>query len=233
MDLFTSFGAALSDNIILSILIALLGGIISSFSPCILSTLPLIIGYISIGENKEIKQKSRNRSSNLKLSLFFSIGIILTFTTLGSLSVILGKNLRIWGKYWYLFLAFILLISSLQLIGIINVKKCCKIPILKKNFFGAFTLGIIGGIFCSPCSTPVLVAILAYISEKSNIILGVILMITYSIGFCILIFLSGLYADFINKLSENTKYMKILNILQILFGIIILILSFYLFYLGF
>lgn len=233
MNLINDFAAMISNNSILAIIIALIGGIVSSFSPCVLSTLPLIIGYLNLDENKKKEDKVDKRNSNLRLSLSFSLGIVLTFTALGSLSVLLGKNLRIWGSYWYLFLAVILLLSSLQLIGVINVKKYCKIPILKKNVFGAFFLGIIGGIFCSPCSTPILVAILAYISEKSNIILGIILMISYSLGFCILIFLSGMYADFINRLSDNKKYMKSLNILQILLGIIILFFSFYLFYLGF
>ena len=69
----------LTTNYILSFVIIFIAGIVSSFSPCTLSVLPLIIGYVSNKDNKN--------NSSLKYSIFFSLGIIITYTIIGVISV--------------------------------------------------------------------------------------------------------------------------------------------------
>ncbi len=229
-ELFNNFSNIISNNMIIAMLVTLLGGIISSFSPCTLSTFPLIIGYLNLNDKKNDLSKKNN---NLILALCFSLGIIITFSALGVISSLIGYSFRIWGKFWYLLLAIILLIVSLQSFKIINIKKYCKIPILRKNPFSAFLLGILGGIFASPCSTPVLIAILTFIAKEGNIVFGITLMLIYSLGYCAIIFLIGIFGDIINKVSYIEKYNKIIEYLNAIFGIFILLLSFYLFYIVF
>jgi cytochrome c biogenesis protein CcdA len=98
---------------------------------------------------------------------------------------------------------------------------------------GALTAGILGGIFSSPCSTPVLIALLAIVAGKGSLVWGIILLMLYSIGHGILAVIAGTSVGFVRGLSANPKYGKASTALKITLGAIILIIGVYMFYLGF
>lgn len=230
-ELLNNFTTIIENNYTISLIIALIGGIIASFSPCTLTTFPLIIGYLNLDERS--KNGKKIKYLNLKISILFSVGIAFTFTLIGVLSSIIGNSLRIWGNYWYLFLAIILLFVSLQILKVINLKEYCKVPVLRKDPISAFFLGIIGGIFASPCATPILITILSFIAQKGNIIYGISLMIAYSIGYSSIILLIGIFGDVFKNINDTQKYTKIVKIINYAFGMITLLISFYLFYIAF
>ena len=103
----------------------------------------------------------------------------------------------------------------------------------KKGFIGAFLAGILGGVFSSPCSTPVLIALLAIVAGKGSILWGILLLMLYSIGHGILAVIAGTSIGMVQKLSSNTKYGKASTVLKMLMGTLILLVGFYMFYLGF
>ena len=226
-NLINNFSAFLSNNIWLALLTAFLAGIVSSFSPCVLSAIPLIVGYVGGygGKNKKLAYK---------YSLIFCLGIVITFVILGIVSALLGKLFTGAGRWWYIVLGIIMLIVGLQLIGVINFgNNSCRVPDRRKGIAGAFFLGILGGILCSPCSTPILAAILAFVASKGNILLGVIMLLLYSLGHCILIFMAGTSVGFVEEISNSDKTRRIGRILKILLAVIIFIMGFYLLYIGF
>jgi cytochrome c biogenesis protein CcdA len=103
----------------------------------------------------------------------------------------------------------------------------------KKGFAGAFITGILGGIFSSPCSTPVLIALLAIVAGKGSILWGILLLLLYSVGHGILAIVAGISVGFVQKLSSSEKYGKASSVLKIATGTLILLIGFYMFYLGF
>ncbi|MCR1933091.1 cytochrome c biogenesis CcdA family protein [Clostridium tepidum] len=225
-DIITKGINLMGDSVFLALLISFLGGIISSFSPCVLSSIPLIIGYVN-------KYGKDNKKTAFKYSLFFSLGIVVTFTTLGIVSSLIGRIFTSGGKLWYLLLGSIMLFVGLQIIGVIEPKnKSCKVPKRKKGILGAFFLGILGGVLSSPCSTPVLIAILAFVGSKGNILLGFLMLFLYSVGHCFVIILSGISLSFAESLSQSSKANKVNNLLKIILGINILAIGLYLIYLG-
>lgn len=226
-SLIQNFSTFLSNNIWLALITAFLAGIVSSFSPCVLSTIPLIIGYVGgyAGKDKKLAYK---------YSFIFCLGIIVTFTLLGIASALLGRLFTGAGKWWYLILGAIMLIVGLQLIGVIEIgNNSCKVPNRRKGIAGAFFLGILGGVLSSPCSTPILAAILAFVASKGNILLGVIMLFLYSIGHCVLIFMAGTSIGLVENISNSSKTKFIGKLLKILLSVIIFIIGFYLLYLGF
>ncbi len=103
----------------------------------------------------------------------------------------------------------------------------------KKGFIGAFVAGILGGIFSSPCATPVLIALLAIVAGKGSILWGILLFLLYSVGHGILAVVAGTSIGFVQKLSASDKYGKASTVLKIIMGALILLIGFYMFYLGF
>lgn len=227
-NLFEQFGVLITQNIWISILVALIAGVVSSFSPCALSSIPLIIGYVG-GYNETDKKKP------LIYSLIFSLGIAVTFTVLGVLSATIGRMFTVIGTWWYLILGAIMLVVALQMFEIIKIgsSSVCNIPKKRKGILGAFLLGILGGIFSSPCSTPVLIAILTFVAEKGNVLLGGILLLVYSIGHCVLVIIAGTSVGFTQSIVNSDKTNKTANIVKYIFAGLILLLGLYMLYLGF
>ncbi|MCX8074184.1 MAG: sulfite exporter TauE/SafE family protein [Clostridia bacterium] len=226
-SLFEQFGILLTQNVWISILVALLAGIVSSFTPCSLSSIPLIIGYVG-GYNESDKRKP------FIYSLIFSLGLAVMFTILGVLSVTIGRLFIGIGAVWYTILGLILLMVALQMLGIINIgSNVCNVHKKKNGVIGAFLLGIIGGVFSSPCSTPVLIAILTFVAEKGNILLGGSLLLVYSIGHSILVIIAGTSVGITQSIVSSDKTNKIAVIMKYIFAVLVLWLALYMLYLGF
>ncbi len=226
-SLLESFSTIIENSYFWAPFIALIAGILTSFSPCSLSGVPLVIGYVGGTDSKDPKIA-------LKLSLVFSVGRAIAYTALGVLAVIFGNFLRFAGNWWYLVLSVILILMVLQLWEVINILP--KNNLISKNkkrgYIGAFFAGILAGLFSSPCSTPVLIVLLAIVGTSGNLLFGIVLLLLYAIGHSVLIVMAGTSIGFVNKMNESKKYEKVSNIIKITMGILILLLAFYMFYLG-
>lgn len=223
----TNITTLISGNLFITLIMCFFAGIISSFSPCLLSTVPLVIGYV--GTNAK-----RDKNLAFRYSLVFSLGLIFTFIALGIASALLGKFFSGAGKWWYLVLGAIMLFVGLQTVGVIKNKgnNSCRVPRKSRGVVGAFFLGILGGALSSPCATPILAAILAFVAGKGNIALGILMLLFYSIGHCILIVIAGTSVGIIETLQSSPKYFKVGNIVKIFFGTMVVFIGIYLIYLG-
>ncbi len=209
-------------------LLALLAGILTSFTPCSLSSIPLVIGYVGGTGQKDTKRAFR-------LSLTFAAGAAVTFTALGVIASIAGRLMGTSASWWYIILGVLMVLMALQTWGIFEIIPSSYLisKNTKKGFAGAFIAGILGGVFSSPCSTPVLIALLAIVAGKGSIVWGILLLLLYSIGHGILAIIAGTSIGFVQKLSSSERYGKASTILKIVMGALILLIGFYMFYLGF
>lgn len=209
-------------------LLAILAGILTSFTPCSLSSIPLVIGYVGGTGQKDTKRAFR-------LSLAFAAGAAVTFTVLGVIASIAGRLMGTSASWWYIILGVLMVLMALQTWGIFEIIPSSYLisKNTKKGFAGAFIAGILGGVFSSPCSTPVLIALLAIVAGKGSIVWGILLLMLYSIGHGILAIIAGTSIGFVQKLSSSERYGKASTILKIVMGALILLIGFYMFYLGF
>lgn len=227
-NILETMSEVIKNNFWIAPLISLFAGIISSIMPCSLTTIPLIIGCVS-GTQANSGKKA------FKLSVFFSIGMAITFTTLGALASILGKYMQQGGSWWYILLGIIMIMMALQTFEIFTFVKPTNLQSksTKKGIVGAFIAGILGGIFASPCSTPVLIVLLALVANSGNMIWGIFLLLIYSIGHSVLVIITGTCVGTAKKVMQSEKYGKFSSILKYILGTIILLIGFYMFYLGF
>jgi len=158
-----------------------------------------------------------------------------TFTVLGVIASLAGRLLGTTASWWYIILGILMVLMALQTWGIFEIIPSSYLITknTKKGFIGAFIAGILGGIFSSPCSTPVLIALLAIVAGKGSIFWGILLLLLYSIGHGILAVIAGTSIGFVQRLATSEKYGHASTILKIVLGTLILIIGFYMFYLGF
>ncbi|KNY30299.1 cytochrome c biogenesis CcdA family protein [Pseudobacteroides cellulosolvens] len=223
-----SFSANITQNSWMAPLFALLAGILTSFTPCALSSVPLVIGYVGGTGQKDIKR-------SFLLSVVFSSGMAVTFTILGTAASLLGRLMQGTGSWWYIILGILMMLMALQTWEIYNfIPSTYAInKNAKKGFVGAFITGVLGGFFSSPCATPVLVVLLAIVAKEGSMLWGILLLLLYSLGHSFLVLIAGTYVGFVHKMSSNEKYGAASKILRIITGSLIMLIAFYMFYLGF
>lgn len=218
----------LKESFWLAPLLAFIAGVLTSFTPCSLSGIPLVIGYVG-GSGQ------RNTKRAFWLSLTFAAGSAVTFTAMGMIASMAGKLIGVSASWWYLLLGVLMVLMALQTWGIYEIIPSSYL--LSKNtrrgFAGAFIAGVLGGIFSSPCSTPVLIALLAIVAGKGSMVWGILLLLIYSVGHGVLAVVAGTSVGFVHKISGSERYGRLSGILKVLMGGIILLIGFYMFYLGF
>lgn len=224
----SSLSSAIGDNLWLAPILSLFAGVLTAFTPCSLSTIPLVIGYVGGTGQKDTKKA-------FFLSATFAAGMATTLTSLGVIVSLLGRFMRGAGSWWYIVLGVLMVLMALQTWEIFNIipSSYAVSKNKKRGFAGAFFAGILGGLFASPCSTPVLVVLLAFVAKEGRILLGTLLLLLYSIGHSVLVLIAGTSIGFVRKLSASSRYGAFSKILKIVMGSVILLLGFYMFYLGF
>ena len=179
----------------LTLFIVFTGGLLTSLGPCSLSLLPVTVAYLS-GFNKE-------QNPFLK-SLIFCSGIVLSLITLGILSGLLGKVYGQTPSAIRLLVPIIMVLMGLNLLGIIKMRlpNGPGIDIWKEKIPAPLlpiAAGLTFGLASSPCTTPVLAVLLAWIAENGNPASGVILLACFGFGQVMPLLLAGTTAAAIPK----------------------------------
>ena len=203
-------------------LIAFVAGLISFLSPCVL---PLIPGYISYISGQSLQEILNKKEINFFPLILFCLGFSTVFVILGASASFLGQTLLQNSEILRIAAGIIIIIFSLQLIGIINI------PYLNfekrfdakesRNILFPYVIGVAFGFGWTPCIGPILGSILALASIEETLSRAVILLILYSLGLAIPFVLSGYLIQKFLLFSKNFR--KNINLISKIGGIILLI----------
>ena len=219
-DFIMKLSQLVGGNLWLAPLIALLAGLLTSLTPCSLSTIPLILGCVGGLNEHEPKKAFR---------LSFAFGSMLTFTALGFAASLLGNLLNGLGPWLHLALALLLIAMALQMFGVFELVPEATIKAKpNKGYRATFMAGLLAGAFSSHCTTPVLIAMLAIVANRASMLYGVLLLIIFSVGHGVLSVVAGTSAGFVNRLMNSPRYIKAEKIVRIILGVIILLAAAYL-----
>jgi cytochrome c-type biogenesis protein len=206
----------------LAYIFVFLGGLISASSPCVLAIIPLVIGFVG-GYSEGNKKKA------ITYSLVFALGLSITFTILGAISSLVGGLFGDVGKFWYYIVGVVAIIMGLHLVGVLNFKlpQPATFKSKHKGILGAFLLGLLFGVVSSPCATPVLVVILAFVASKAKIIYGTSLLFVYAIGHCALIVLAGVFTGFVESYANSKGVSNFSSVTKKISGVLIFLAGLY------
>jgi cytochrome c-type biogenesis protein len=202
--------------------IAFGAGLISFLSPCVL---PLIPGYISYISGSSLNELVEKKNINLIPIVLFTVGFSIVFIIFGAASTFLGKVLLQNSYELRIVAGLVIVILSLHIIGIINIRffnyeKRIQTNV-SKNFFSPILIGMAFAFGWTPCIGPILGSILVLASTEDSLGRGILLLSFYSIGLAIPFILSGYLIQKFLIFSKNFK--KNLNKVSKIGGIILLI----------
>jgi len=230
MKLFEALSAGLNSMPIIAIGAAFVWGILSILlSPCHLSSIPLIVGFIS--DKKEMTTKKA-----FLLSLLFSLGILLTISAIGLVTGLMGRVLGDIGIFGNYFVGVVLIFIGLNLLELVPFPDFGGVNQSKigssKGLLAAFMLGLIFGIAMGPCTFAYLAPVLAIVFGLSStkLLYGMALLLAYGIGHCSVIVFAGTFTNVVqgylnwNERSNGAGIIKkICGILVMIGGIYLLI----------
>ena len=206
----------------IELLIAFGAGLISFLSPCVL---PLIPGYISFITGNSLNELLESKKINIRPLILFTFGFSFVFIIFGVAASYLGQVLLQNSETLRIIAGLIIIIFSLQLIGIININFLNfekKIYTQKNNnIWFSFIIGMAFGFGWTPCIGPILGSILALASTEETIFKAIILLSFYSLGLAIPFILSGYLMQRFLMFSKNFK--KNINLVTKGGGVLLLI----------
>ncbi|UFP96125.1 cytochrome c biogenesis protein CcdA [Gloeobacter morelensis] len=191
-----------------SFLLLYLIGLATSFTPCILSMLPVTIGYIG-------GYQSRSRFESLVQSGWFALGLAVTITGLGLVATIPGMLYGQVGTGWFVAMGALAILMGLNLLGLIPLRlpQWGGFDLAKDTpqSLRSLVTGATFGLVASPCSTPVLIALLAWVSTTGNPWVGAGLLFSYSIGHATPLILAGAFTGALKAMLSLRRWSGLIN----------------------
>jgi cytochrome c-type biogenesis protein len=177
--------------------LAFTGGLIASISPCILAMLPINLSYIGT-------RNITSRKDALIKAGMFVLGNVIILSLFGLVSSFAGFVIVEYRGHINVVVGAIILIMGFGLLGLI------RIPLPQINVggsnLGPFGVGLTYALVSSPCASPVLFAVLAASAASGSQVLSILTMVSYALGYTIVIFLSSLLTGFAKQAKLLLKY---------------------------
>ncbi|MCJ7582497.1 MAG: cytochrome C biogenesis protein, partial [Candidatus Aminicenantes bacterium] len=204
IKLFSALSQAIEGAPLIAIGASFVWGILSIvLSPCHLSSIPLIIGYLS-------NQRELSTKKAFHLSIVFSIGILISIAVIGGITAAAGRMMGDVGKIGNYIVASVFLIFGLNLLGIIPLPwtNSEKISMKKKGMIPAISLGLFFGLALGPCTFAFMAPILGIVFRltTTKLVYGLLLLAAFALGHCGVIIAAGTSSKWIqNYLNWNEK----------------------------
>lgn len=226
--IFTFLSQAVEGVPIVAIGAAVIWGVLSIIlSPCHLSSIPLIVGFIN-GQGKMTGGRA------FGLSSLFALGILITIGFIGAITGMAGRIMGDLGPYANYFVAGIFFLVGLHLLDVIPMPWSSpgQTKMQRKGLAAAFVLGLIFGIALGPCTFAYMAPMLAVTFKlaATNLLYGIVLLLAFGIGHCAVIVVAGTSSNLVQRYLNWNEVSKGSSTLRKVCGGLVLVGGVYLIY---
>ncbi len=189
--------------------IAFLEGIITFLSPCLLPMLPIYVSYFAGGG-------ARSTSKTLRNALGFILGFTVVFVAMGALAGTLGGFVKSHQTALNVVMGLIVIFFGLNFLGVFRLNLFHGSGRMHNTedmgFFSAVLFGLIFSLGWTPCVGAFLGSALALASQQGHVLVGMTMLLVYSLGLGVPFLLSALLIDKLKSTFDWVKrHYKIIN----------------------
>lgn len=201
-------------------------GLLSASNPCVLATIPLLIGFIA----------GRKEASGLKrsflFSLFFVLGLSVMFMILGIIAGLTGSLMGQVGDFWTYLVVGVCIVMGLHLLSVLqfNVPVPQGIKPGQRGIISSFTFGLLFGIISTPCAVPIIAVLLVLMAAKGSIFYAALMLLVYSLGHSALLLVAGTSIGAAKKIIESRRLTLATNTLRKIAAVLIIATGLYFLY---
>jgi cytochrome c-type biogenesis protein len=219
-ELFTTLTRAVEGTPAIALGAAFIWGILSIvLSPCHLSSIPLIVGFID-------QQGETSPRRACFISTLFAAGILTTIAVIGLATAAAGRMMGDVGRYGNYIVAGVLFLAGLVLLDVIPMPfgGPGQVGLKRKGLVAAFILGLVFGVALGPCTFAYMAPMLgiAFKLSAGSMAYGVLLLAAYGIGHCSVIVLAGTSTGLVQKYLHWNEKSKGAVILKRTCGLLVL-----------
>lgn len=219
-EIFAALSQALAGSFGIALLAALAWGVLSILlSPCHLSSIPLIIGYINT-------QGQVSAKHSFNLSAIFALGVLITIALIGVVTAALGRLLGDVGTIGNLLVAGVFLVIGLYLMDVLRFswEAGPKLRTRLKGVAGAMALGLLFGVGLGPCTFAYMAPVLGTVFHLSqtSIIQANSLLLAFGLGHVAVIVGAGSFGNWVQRYLNWTDNSRGLVIVKRICGALVL-----------
>lgn len=215
---------------------AVLAGLLSFLSPCILPMVPFYLSYLAgVGMNQisakaQIPAHVRRRA--VLSALCFALGVITIFVGLGASATLFGQVVRSYFDVLRWVAAAIIIAMGLHFLGVIRIGLLYRQlradagDVTAVSFVGAYVIGLAFAFGWTPCVGPVLAAILFTAAGQDSAGQGAILLFSYGLGMTLPFVVAALFiGPFMRFMARFRRHLglveKLMGVMLLIFGVLI------------
>ena len=209
---------------------ALIAGILSFFSPCVIPLIPSYFCFITGLSLDELTSASKPaiRRKIITSTVAFILGFSVVFVVLGASASFLGAMLDAHKALISLIGGHLIILFGLHLTGIIRIplfeyEKRLHINQKPLHFLGSFFVGMAFGAGWTPCIGPILGSVLVLAQQKETVLQAVGLLCVYSLGMALPFLILSVAINFMLKFIQKTK--KLMRYINPIAGTLLVIIG--------
>jgi cytochrome c-type biogenesis protein len=226
-QIFNTLYEAMTGAVWLAVLASFGWGVLSILlSPCHLSSIPLVVGFISSKGKISV-------GSTFKISLVFSAGILVTIALIGLVTASLGRLMGDIGGVGNYLVAGIFFLVGLYLLDVIKLNWSAVVRQTKSTgLLAALILGLLFGLAVGPCTFAYMAPVLGIVFQtaQTNFMLAVIFLLAFGAGHCSVIVGAGTLTGKVQKYLNWSEGSKTILWIKRICGILVILGGVYLIY---
>ncbi len=227
-QLFTTLTKAVEATPAIAILASFVWGILSILlSPCHLSSIPLIVGFID-------QQGRMSTKRAFAISTLFAVGILVTIGVIGAITAAAGRMMGDVGRYGNYFVALIFFLVGLYLLDVIPMPWSGpgQVGMKRKGMLAALILGLVFGIALGPCTFAYMAPMLGvtFRVASASLLYGIVLLVAYGVGHCSVIVVAGTSTGWVQRYLNWNEKSKGAVVVKRVCGVLVILGGLYLIY---
>jgi cytochrome c-type biogenesis protein len=195
-----------------SIPAALIAGLVSFLSPCVLPLVPPYLIYLTGATIEHVANDETVSSSKravMTSAVMFVLGFSTVFVALGASASLIGSLIRAWSAELSILAGIVIIIMGLHFLGLTRIGLLMRegrLPIPKPvGHWGAYAMGLAFAFGWTPCIGPILAAILSVAAAEATVTRGAGLLAVYSAGLGIPFLMAALMVEQFSSLLARMK----------------------------